>query len=192
MTFTWWDAELDYCTDDYNTAALNERAVEIPIASHFADQQHGDGLEVGRVLGHHRPVNWTVLDRYEPGAVNADVFDWNQPADWIVSVSTLEHIRWDEEPREPDGAERALRHLLGLLRPGGRMLVTVPFGYHGHLDRAIITGKLPNLKRSCSLIRSGAGWRQTDKITPLAYALTTPWAESVWIGEFAKRARKTT
>lgn len=190
MTFTWWDTELDYCTDDYNSAALNERAVEIPIASHFVDQQHGDGLEVGRVLGHHRPTSWTVLDRYEPGAVNADVFEWDQPVDWIVSVSTLEHVRWDEEPREAVGSERALRHLLGLLRPGGRMLVTVPVGYHETFDLALLTGKIPNLKRACTLVRTGGAWEQTDTLTPLPYGLTTPWAESVWIGEFAKRAKR--
>src|SRR2546430_9278756 len=60
------------------------------------------------------------------------------PYDLIVSVSTLEHVGYDEDPREPDKAARAVRNLLGLLAPGGTMLATIPIGHNRDLDDALM------------------------------------------------------
>lgn len=184
MTFTYWGDELDYCDEPYNTSRLNERAVEIPIASAFIDRAEGEGLEVGNVLSHYRPVTWRVVDRYEPGVENLDVFDIEGSYDWIVAISTLEHVRWDEAIKNAEGAGQALRHLHQLLRPGGRMLITVPFGWHPFLDSEILDGEFTPA-RQCSMVRDGDGWVQTAGVEHRRYAASTIWAESVWIAEFA-------
>lgn len=180
MTFTYWGAEFAYEENEYNSTRLNERAVEIPIARAFIGD--GVGLEVGNVLAHYQPVSHRVVDRYEEGAENIDVFDIDGAFDWIIAISTLEHVRWDEEPKDPDAAPAALRHLLTLLKPDGRMLVTVPFGWQPFLDTEIVDGKFEPA-RECSMVRDGDDWKQTE-VEHRRYAATTRWAESVWIAEF--------
>jgi SAM-dependent methyltransferase len=197
-TFTYWGTELRYCREEYNHSGLNERAVEIPIAQWFIDQCRKDdhwapGLEVGAVLQHYERPIWMVLDRYEPGAtLNCDVFDHHETYDWIVAVSTLEHVRWDEPQmeRHPDGSMRALEHLHTLLRPGGRMLVTIPMGWQPFLDSTILDGRLPvKPERECTLVRlpktDPIEWFQTRVLGHRRYAATSIWAESVWVAEFS-------
>jgi hypothetical protein len=191
--FTYWGVPLEYCRAGYNDAGLNERAVEIPIARWFIGRQGAgaSGLEVGNVLSHYGPVDWPVLDRYEAGATyNRDVFDFYEPVDWIVTVSTLEHIRWNEplEAPHPDGSLDALAHLLGLLIPGGRMLVTIPMGWQAFLDSAILEHRLPvEPERQCTFVRASdqEHWVQTAEIEHRPYAVTSIWAEAVWVAEFS-------
>lgn len=197
-TFTYWGVPLHYCRDGYNNSGLNERAVEVPIAQWFIDQcrredHWASGLEVGAVLQHYQRVDWTVLDRYEPGAtLNIDVFDHHDTYDWIVAISTLEHVRWDEPHMEkhPDGSVLAMGHLHSLLRPGGRMLVTIPFGWQPFLDSAILDGRLPvEPERACSMGKVAGTdpvqWAQDKAVTHRRYAATSIWAESVWVAEFS-------
>jgi hypothetical protein len=132
----------------YNTTYANERAVEIPIAM-AAVRQHPEErvLEVGNVLAHYYPHHHDVLDKYEqaPGVTNGDVVDF-QPGklyDLIVSVSTLEHVGWDEEPRDPPKFLRGVEHLTSLLAPGGKLLVTLPIGYNTALDGFLQEGRVP-------------------------------------------------
>jgi SAM-dependent methyltransferase len=115
---------------------------------------------------------------------NLDVFDIEGSFDLIVSVSTLEHVRHDPpEDFEPDGAMRALAHLRSLLKPGGRMLVTVPTGHNRFLDGALASGAT-GAERACTLVRDMDGWRRTDMVECRPYGRTQPWAEAVWFGEF--------
>lgn len=185
LTFTCWGETYTYERGRYNNAARNERAVEVPIARRWVGRQRGDGIEVGNVLGHYGRVAHTVLDRYEvaEGVNNVDLFAWHEPADWIVAISTIEHVRWDEpgEPRRPGAAELAVRHLYGLLRPGGRMLVSVPLGWHPRLEAA-----LPGLptSRACTMVQDAdGGWTQFDGVEHRPYGAQTIWAGAVWIGE---------
>ena len=50
--------------------------------------------------------------------------------DVITCISTVEHVGLDVYGQGPDefGDEVALRHMRRLLRPGGRLLLTVPYG----------------------------------------------------------------
>lgn len=188
--FGYWGEPYEYETGAYNDARLNERAVEIPIARAFVDARAGVGLELGNVLAHYAvPRVRFVVDRYEQGDVsNIDVFDLDMKYDWIVAISTVEHVRWDEPglDREWDGSVRAIEHLYGLLRPGGRMLITVPMGWNPYLDTAILDGKIIPPERQCTMVRVGDGWLQTPELDHRRYAATTVWAESVWIAEWRK------
>lgn len=190
--FRYWGVELEYCRDTYNHSGENERAIEVPIAQWFIRKQGspGGGLEVGNVLAHYMRAPWTVIDRYEPGNHLAmDLFDYRTPHDWVVSISTLEHVRWDEpdQGRHPDGPANALEHLWGLVRPGGAMLVTTPMGWQPFWDSAVLDERLPvKPTRQCTFVRDGTGWRQTEHLCHLRYAASTIWAESVWVAEFER------
>jgi SAM-dependent methyltransferase len=122
-----------------------ERAVELPVARHMLERYAGRRvLEVGNVLSHYGPVEHEVVDKYERGAgvANVDVLDLppGPEYDLVLSVSTLEHVGRDEEPRDPERAVAALEHLRRLLRPDGVLFATVPVGYNPELDRALAEG----------------------------------------------------
>lgn len=123
----------------YNVTFLNERAVELPIASSFVQRfAPEEVLEVGNVLGRYRRVRHTVVDKNERrrGVINQDIehFAPGRRYRAIVSVSTLEHVGWDDTPRDPEKVLRALHHLRALLAPGGALLATLPLGYNRFVD----------------------------------------------------------
>lgn len=194
-TVEWWGERLPLFCHLYNMTWLNERGAELAVVRRFLSEPESDwaseveALEVGNVLGHYgmRPFDATIVDRYEwaEGVKNLDVFDIDGEYGCIVSVSTLEHVRWDEpEPREQGGAAAALDHLVGLLAPGGRALITVPTGHNPALDQHLATGA--GADRWCTLVRDMQSWRQTPYPEFRPYGLTQPWAEGVWIGEWSR------
>jgi hypothetical protein len=146
-TFCFDGKEYAYSFDPYNLAWRNERTVEIPIVSALLRESGGDVLEVGNVLSHYLDVRHDVVDRYEvaPSVVNVDVtsFEPGKQYQLILSVSTLEHIGWDESPRDPRKVITAVAHLRSLLAPGGRLVATVPVGLNGELDGMISRGEIP-------------------------------------------------
>lgn len=182
--FVWHGRRLELFNHPYNTTIRNERAVEIAVAITWLAERRGRGLEVGNVLSHYLTAAHEIVDLHEraPGVRNIDVFDVDGTYDWVVSVSTMEHVHWDDE-RDPDAAAAAVGHLRGLLAPGGRMLVTVPLGWHPHLDQAIRTGAL-DAARDCVMVRCGGTWVQHTRDVWRPYGVSTPWAEAVWIGEW--------
>jgi SAM-dependent methyltransferase len=138
---------LPYLYARHNRTWFNERAVEIPIVKALLDLSPGARvLEVGNVLSHYFDCDHTVLDRYEraPGVINIDVLEFrpSEPYDLIVSISTIEHVGWDEHPREPARAERAVHHLCSLLARGGRLVITIPAQYNPYLDAALADGRI--------------------------------------------------
>lgn len=184
MKFTYWGTEYVGFDAEYNDTIHNERAVEIAVALPWFwlhDLAVTGGLEVGNVLGHYGVKGHRVVDLYEyaSGVENVDVFDIEGRYPWIVSISTLEHVYWDTEPREEYAAPKALEHLKSLLAPGGAMLVTVPGGWHQTFDDYLMLGV--GATRACTMVRSGGTWQQTPDPIFLPYG---PHANSVWIGEW--------
>jgi SAM-dependent methyltransferase len=145
-TFTFQGREFHYFYHTYHKTYENERAVEIPIVLEIVKKYRGKRLlEVGNVLSHYFPVSHEILDKYEkrPGVLNEDVVDFrpSQKYDLIVSISTLEHVGWAENPREPAKISRAIENLKQCLAPGGRMVITLPLGYNPEVDRMSSEGK---------------------------------------------------
>lgn len=146
--------QLRYFIHPYNTTWKNERAIEIPIVkTHLVDRQDRNVLEFGNVWGRYFTHNHAVVDKYEhwPGVINQDVVDFRpgRTFDFIFSISTLEHVGWDEDPRDPEKVLRALRVLRKLLSPKGRLLITFGVGYNPYLDYLIDTNQVPFSVRHC-------------------------------------------
>ena len=99
----WHGTTLDLVDLPYNTTIRNERAVELAVAFHWLADRTGSGLEVGNVLGHYGISGHRVVDLYEqaPGVENVDLFDVRGSFDWIVSVSTIEHVAWTPNAKPP-------------------------------------------------------------------------------------------
>ncbi len=134
-TFLFRGKHLRYFCHWYNTTFLNERAIEVAAAIDLLKEAQGKSiLEVGNVLSHYCDLPREVLDKYEkgPGVINEDIVDFEpgKQYDLIISVSTLEHVGFDESPKDPAKFGKAVKHLKTLLKPGGKMFVTIPVAYN--------------------------------------------------------------
>ncbi len=146
-TFRFRGKDYHYFCHWYNTTFLNERAVEVAVAIDMLKQAKGKRiLEVGNVLSHYTDLPREVLDKYEKGdgVIHEDVVDFrpNEPYDLIISISTLEHVGFDEHPKDPAKFVRAVQHLKTLLKPNGRMFVTIPVGYNPDAVRDLCERRL--------------------------------------------------
>lgn len=147
-TFVLNGRKYPYFYHKYCRTWMNERIVEVPVVmEELRRLEGGNILEVGNVLSHYFQITHEVIDKYEKSdkSKNIDVVDFrpDKKYDLIVSISTLEHVGWDETPREPEKLIKAVKHLSGLLKKkGGRLIVTLPLGYNTEMDRFIKTGKL--------------------------------------------------
>ncbi len=200
-TFRWRGKDVPLFDHPHNATITNERAVELAVAQQWlGDCPFGSsGLELGNVLLHYSreipTLRRRIVDRYErdgaPGLVeNLDVFELGGSYDWIISISTLEHVRRDEEPHNPWGAVAALAYLRGMLAEGGRMLVTIGLGQNHVLDELLLGDDYP----------FGCFWPTTFVRTRGASPEENAWAEqnprgfldygpehganALWIGEW--------
>jgi SAM-dependent methyltransferase len=174
LTFSLGGVTHRYFYHLYNLTWQNERALEIPVA--WSEVQRNAGrriLEVGNVLSWYFPVEHDVLDKYEraSGVINQDIvaFDPPEKYDLVVSVSTMEHVGWDETPRDPPKVLRAVEHLKTLLKPGGQLLLTVPIGYNRALDGFLEDGSLDlGEKRFMKKVSGRPEWVELEERQALA------------------------
>ncbi|HII10260.1 MAG: hypothetical protein ABSE71_04990 [Candidatus Micrarchaeaceae archaeon] len=132
-----------------NGAVSDERTLEIPIAKAFIEENKPKNmLEVGNVLGIHfkAGVNHTVVDKYEKGEgiINEDIVDYkpDRKFDMVISLSTMEHVGFDEELKDASKTEKSMRNILSMLEPDGKLLITVPVGYNPAMDDYIRNTRL--------------------------------------------------
>ena len=169
--------------------------IEVPIARSYLEQYDGkDVLEVGNVLSHYFPVAHDTLDKFErgPRIINQDIVEFN-PAkqyDLILSISTFEHIGFDDDSDVSSDKKigEAISACRGMLKPGGKFVMTVPLGYNPNLDRLI---------RNCELGASSEfymrrvqklDWEPAQKEEALEcpYKTRFPYASALLIAEFSK------
>ncbi len=193
-SFSFRGAPYRYFCHPYNFTWDNERAVEIPIAlDMLARHRGGRILEVGNVLSHYVPADWDIVDKYERGrgVIPADAVTYrpDEPYDLIISISTLEHIGFDDYPRDPSLIPQALENLVRTcLRPGGRLIATVPVGYNPNLDRMLFGGELGFSEIAC-LKRTGRyAWREAtaEEVRGTSYAKEYIEAGAVVVAEFTQ------
>ena len=157
-TFTFQRNKYKYFYHKYNTTWRNERAVEIPIVWDIVKKNKGTVLEVGNVLSHYFTFQHDIVDKYEKeeGIINIDIVDIgpSKKYDLIVSISTMEHVGWDENPSdskkilsENKKIINAIEKLKGLMNPYGKIVVTMPLGYNLDLDKFLRSGDLKFTKQ---------------------------------------------
>ncbi len=148
-TFVFDGRSYQYLYHFCNKTWKNERGVEIPIFRELLLEHEGKRvLEVGNVLSHYFPIHHDVVDKYEvaPGVINQDIVEFapSERYDLILSISTLEHVGWDETPREPEKLLQAIEHLRNhCLAPGGQIIASLPLGYNKFLDGLLRDGNSP-------------------------------------------------
>jgi len=179
----------------YNRTWENERAVELPIIWDMVQHVYARGgrvLEVGNVLGSYFLTRHEIVDKYERASrvLNQDILDFRpaQTYDLIVSISTLEHIGFDEQPQEPEKVLRAVDHLRTLLAPGGVFVATIPIGANPHLDRFIDSGALRFDTLHALRRAPGVDWYQDtwEGVRGLRYGSPFRHATAVVIASFTR------
>jgi hypothetical protein len=128
--------------------ADSERRIEIAIGEHFLKRNYGKYvLEVGNTLVQYIGGMHTIVDLTDStfGAHRMDIMDFHpdDPFEVIVSISTVEHVGFDEDDHDPDKGERAIAHMKSMLAPGGCMLLTWAINYNVNLDERLFAGRIP-------------------------------------------------
>jgi hypothetical protein len=168
----------------------NERSVELALALDFLQRRRGTRtLEVGDVLSQYASSDHDVLDKYDPspGIIREDIVGFvpDQPYETVISISTLEHVGWDETPRQPDKALEAYRSMRGMLAPGGAMLLTCPLGHNPGLDEYIQEGAI-DFPSTTFLLRISKDnrWREATKEEVRGARYNSPYrnANAVFVG----------
>src|SRR6187549_25982 len=103
-SFSFMGRHYPYFIHQYNSTWRNERIVEVALVLPFLERVGSRRLlELGNVMSYYSDLPHTVIDRYEdsPGVANVDFVDCpiERRYDCFVSISTFEHIGWDETPR---------------------------------------------------------------------------------------------
>jgi SAM-dependent methyltransferase len=140
---------LDYGERRVDVGSVNERIVEIP----YAFRALGGLLPPAKILDVGSvestiPLSLAALG-YEVCALDLRPYPFKHPNlevavsrledferepdsfDAILCISTVEHVGlgwYGEAPQEPDADRRAVERLGELLRTGGRLVLTVPYG----------------------------------------------------------------
>jgi len=196
-TFEFLGRKYDCFYHPYNMTWENERCVEVPLAWEGMQAAKGKRiLEIGNVLSHYCDAKHDILDKYEvdENVINSDIVGYSpaEKYDLVVSISTLEHVGWDETPREPDKILAAFSSIEGLCADGGKALVTIPLGYNPKADYLIAQeGRLPKWKWGF-LKRVGADeWKEVGAGETKGVLFNKPYrcANCVAVGTFQKGRR---
>lgn len=177
----------------HNVTWSNERCVEIALAAdHLLQFQGRPILEVGNVMSHYSLISHEVLDKFEQaaGVINVDIVEFNpgKKYDLILSISTFEHIGYDDAA---DGTSankiiQAIASCRSLLASGGRLVLTVPLGYNPDLDELIQSGKLGESRAGFLKRTSRREWQEIPRATALEarYGSPFPYGNAIMVAEF--------
>ena len=127
------DAYLLYNHTKKGDAWTNERAIEVPIILELLKEYKGKNvLEVGNVMHLYckRSSKTHVLDKYESGkdVINKDIINFKPSKKYnaVISISTLEHVGWDETPHKPENFQKAIKNILkNCLKKSGKKLLNI-------------------------------------------------------------------
>ena len=192
-TFQFRGRELPYLYHRYNMTWASERCVEVPIARMFLEALKPETtLEIGNVLSHYAPVEHDILDKFErgQGVINEDIVDFkpSKRYDMVLSISTFEHIGFDDEARGSSAEKivQAVRASKSLLSGAGRLLVTTPVGYNPELDRLLREDTLCPVEETYLKKFGHLDWRECSKEEALKcrYKEPFPYANAIVVAQF--------
>jgi hypothetical protein len=168
----------------------NERSVEIPVVMEMVQKYQGMNiLEIGNVLSRYFKFEHDICDKYEhaKGVINEDVVDFhsNKKYNLIASISTLEHVGWDENPRDSMKILHAIENLKTLVSKGGLIIITLPLGYNDNLDKLLNEGLIQFTEQyQLARISLGNEWREVSwkDVQHAKYNSPFPFANALVIG----------
>lgn len=147
--FNYNGSRLEYFQHPKNLVWTNERGIEIPIIIDYIKKSSAQNiLEVGAVLPHYYPqLKHDVVDKFEKniGIINEDIITFHPSTkyDLIVSISTLEHVGFEDDLKDSEGILKAINNLKeNCLAEKGKIIITLPLGYNKDVDRYLFDKRL--------------------------------------------------
>ena len=167
-TFVFSCNTFKYFFHTYSATWSNERSVEIPIFQELLSEHLTRGervLEVGNVLSHYKKVTWDVVDKYEiaEGVLNEDIVTFKPEEKYalVFSISTFEHVGFDEAQKDASKIDRAIEHVKHvILKDNGLFIISIPLGYNAPLDKEIYAKKFPMEHSYCLKRRGMTSWSE--------------------------------
>jgi hypothetical protein len=182
-SFRFEGEDLPYLLHRYNMTWASERCVEVPIARSATQKYSPDRtLEIGNVLSHYGPVRHDILDKFEKGTgvINEDVISFQPRKNYslILSVSTFEHIGYDDETEgsSADKIKEAVKTCIQWLDSPGELMITAPIGYNPELDSLLKRGELGTERESYMKKYGRLDWRECSKAEALQCQYKDPFA----------------
>ncbi len=141
----------------HSSSWATERIVEVAVAKRYINENKNKKiLELGNVLFQFIDITWDVVDKYEKGkdVINEDIIGYKpkEKYDLIVSVSTIEHIGFNEDvgagekPEDFTDNNKSIDAINSLkencLNTNGTLIITVPLGYNKEMDKKILENNL--------------------------------------------------
>jgi hypothetical protein len=196
-----------YYLNLYNSV-FSERVIELPyVYTKYHDlikrRKKIKVLEVGNVLSHYFNVSnevgvstYDVIDKYEraDNTINVDITKFRSRVgyDIIISISTLEHIGFDEEEKDDKKPLKALNRMISLLNPEGVLIATMPLGYNPTIDQMLSKGKIGfDETHFIRRVSRTNNWEETDLNTAKKYPynLKYPCANAVAFLVYKRKGR---
>ena len=196
--FDYNGVKLQYFCHWYNNTFNNERYIEISILLHHL-KEHTDHriLEVGNVTSHYFSLKHDIVDKYEKdhGVINEDIIDYAplNKYDFIYSISTMEHVGYDERPKDEDKVIHAVERLRNMLNPEGELIITIPKGYNPALDQHIDKKRIAFDKMYCfKRVSKDNQWVQSswDEIKEITWEEKYPYANALIVGIYTNSVQK--
>lgn len=163
----------------------SERSVELALGARaIANFEPEQVLEIGNVLPMAGLNGHTVVDKYErgPGVINEDImdFDADKRFDLAISISTLEHVGWDETPQVPEKAGAALTRIGQM---ADQLLISIPLGYHRPLQKAFVNGPFDDVTMLVRASRTPR-WerRPLSEMDAVEYGRPFGWGNGILVG----------
>jgi hypothetical protein len=145
-TFIFNEVEYNYYIAKHNYTYYNERCIELPIIFNLIENEKQNILEIGNVTSHYKIPNHIIVDKYEKNkfVINEDILTFNpkNKFDLICSISTIEHIGWDDYPKDDSKVSKCISRVNEFLNEGGQFIATAPMGYNTNLDNLILNKSL--------------------------------------------------
>jgi SAM-dependent methyltransferase len=198
-TFQFQGKSHHYLFHRYCTTWKNERCAIIPIAWDIVQTyqtQRKNILEVGNVISHIYPVVHDVLDKYElaDGVINEDIVDFrpSKRYDLIFSIVTMQHVGYNEFPRDPAKILKAMKNLKNILSPGGKIVILHGLGENKEMDDLLKDNTMEFNQRYYLMKTSTFKWREVkwEDVKDLTYDYSIPTARGVVIVVFEKNTNK--
>tara|TARA_B100000029_G_scaffold389840_1_gene386356 strand:+ start:56001 stop:56666 length:666 start_codon:yes stop_codon:yes gene_type:complete len=172
----------------------SERALEISIAKFYLDYYSEKSvLEIGNVTSQYFDVQHLILDKYEEPEdtkliIDQDIIEFTTEKKFnlIISISTIEHIGFDDDGESREKIPLAILKCRKMLKPDGILIMTVPLGYNPDMDKFIANDSLG--WRHATYFRRYAylQWSQCNKEEALRgrYGTPFPYGNCIMVAEF--------
>ncbi len=187
--FTIQEKKYKYFYHRYNNTWKNERSVEIPIIMEYIKEcDNKEILEVGNVLSHYFRINHDIVDKHEKAdiVINQDIVGYHPSKryDLIISISTLEHVGLDETPPNPKRFLVAIANLKSILKPKGKIIMTLPIGFNQGINDILKSGLVDFSKKWYLKRISFSSWKEVkwEGFYHLKYGTPFPNANGLFIG----------